>query len=224
MDFTSLEPRDWRWRGMLVALLAGVLVVPAAAQTHPFDYEAPVTFSVMAAGVAAADELARDTWFEPALGLGASATYWAAPSFGLRLRALRTEPSIRTDDPVLAGTDPDVWLLTGGLIARGHYHLLGRETLPYLRAELGTKRYAFDDPYHALAAELGAGVEFRAGRFGLFAEAGHVFSELHRMGFWENQRDWVYAGGLSVHLGGDTGTPVLSSSGPRGGQGSGLEP
>lgn len=183
----------------------GLAALPLAGQSSAGPGEDRLTVSLMGGTLQGAEELSHDTDFEagPVYGLGL--TYWHRPWLGLRARGLRGTPRVRTEDFALSRLDPDIWLLSGEVVVRRPFLNQGRMIAPYLAGGIGAKRYGFEDPYHAPAVTVGGGVEVRMARYGVFAEATHVFSELHRIGFQEGTRDWALTGGVSLSLGGGEG-------------------
>lgn len=199
---------------ILYSLLGvALLAVPASGQGVPTTLDpAPITVDVAAGALQGANELARETRFDPSLAYGGSLTYWVEPALGVGVYALYSDRSVSTLDNVLSGQELDMWLLGADVTVRGHLRTAGRSLVPYMKAGLGTKRYGFDEAYYAPAASLKAGVALPLGRMGLFLEGGPVYSELHDMGFWEDQIDWLYGGGLSIPLGGSATPPDVAAS------------
>lgn len=183
---------------------AAVLALPTAAQAPmtPRTPQAPITAQLLVANIQGAHQLSLETEFEPALAYGGRLTYWPKETVGIGVHALRSSPDVSTRDLSLSLQDPDVWLIGADLMVGTRMGVGGGRAMPYLTVGVGTKRLGFDDPYYAPAVNFGGGVAVHFGRIGLFAEAGPVFSELHRLGFWEGQTDLMFGGGVSASLGG----------------------
>lgn len=179
------------------------LALPSAAQAPltPAAPQVPVTVQLLVGNLQGTHELSLETEFKPALAYGGRITYWAMETVGIAVHALRSSPEVSTQDLSLSLQDPDIWLIGADLVVGTRLGIGGGRVMPYATVGLGTKRFGFEDPYYAPAVNFGGGLAVDFGTIGMFAEAGPVFSELHRLGFWEGQTDLMFGGGISVSLG-----------------------
>ena len=195
-------------------LSAALMATPAFGQELAGPVE-PARFNldVFVGRLQGATELAHETRFEPSPAYGAAFMYWIEPGLGIGVQGVYSDLEVDTDYQLLSRQEPEVWMLGVDVAVRGRLNAVGRTFLPYLEAGAGTKRYEFDDAYYAPAVSLKAGVRAPLGPLGLFLEGGPVYSEMHNLGFWDDQVDGTYGGGVSIRFGGGEPAGAVAASG-----------
>jgi hypothetical protein len=162
-----------------------------------------LTLNLFGGGYSPASSLTAGSEFRNSGTVGVAATLWVHPLVGVRANGLfaRTDASQGVPEG-LKDEKPNVWAYSGDLVLRLPFSTAnGRDTwFPYLLGGLGGKTYDFDQAGTEtdFAGNVGAGIEYRIGRWGVQAEVRDIISTFDRFGIDKTQHDVVWTGGITL--------------------------
>jgi len=195
-----------RYLAAAAALAAAMAATSAEAQVFGPPQGAGndvLTLNLYGGGYSPASSLAPGADFRNSGTVGVAATLWVHSFVGVRANGLfaRTDASQGVPEG-LEDERPNIWTYSGDVVLR--YPLStgnGRDTwFPYLVGGLGGKTYSFDGAGREtdFAGNVGAGIEYRFGRWGIQAEVRDIISTFDRFGVDKTQHDVVWTGGITL--------------------------
>jgi hypothetical protein len=187
--------------------LAAVLTLafaPAALTAQAADRLAADRLTVAAAfgGLSAAADLNDAGTAQWRLGWAASvdATYWAHPLVGLRASGSWAQDSLRA--ATLAGRGKfNKFAYDAGIVLRYPVGAGSGTLVPYVLGGAGAisvHQLGSDSTWTKFAGNLGAGLEYRLGRWGVRAEGRDYVYTFDRHSFDKTQHDIAWRGGVTV--------------------------
>lgn len=184
----------------LLSVLA--LLALTAPNLNAQDGGLSVTGTIYGGGFVPSQDLSDGTKFTNSTLYGAGLTLWTGNNLGIRGSVLWTRSEV---DGVslspLENQDPAIILYNADLLLKPSFRLLGWN--PYIFGGIGAKHYALTkfnraEGYSAFSGSAGAGLDLDLGRrWGLQAEARHIFGGFKHYDYDDTQRDWAFAGGIT---------------------------
>jgi hypothetical protein len=175
-------------------LLGLLLAVPAAAQR--------VTLGANFGGSSANEDLATAASWKSGWSAGANLLYQLSGRI-----ALRADADLAQNDLSGAPTIPGERRFNkASYVANAVWQkedMPGTKVLPYALAGVGTVRIhdkGTDSTFSRFAGNVGLGVGYKLGRFGLRAEGRSMIYKFDRFGYSKTQNDLLWQAGLTVKL------------------------
>lgn len=193
----------------VLALLS--LTAPRAwAQEDASTSRVTVSATIFGGGFLPTTNFNDGTGFNNAGTVGGAVTLWPTQFLGIRGSMLRskseTEVPANSNSP-LEYQNPAIWLFSADAVLQPTLPWAARwGWAPYLVGGIGAKHYGFRkfnraEGYTAMTGNVGAGLEYRIGnRWGLQAEAKHLFSRFEHFDYNDRLRDWFLTGGVSLRF------------------------